>query len=545
MINRYPTWVNLLVLAVVLFGVFFALPNMFGDDPSVQVSLENGEDLDESSVSTVQNLLRNTDFDNNGLYLEDGRVVVRLEDNETQERAATFLRDTLSEDDYIIAKAFAPRMPDFLRNLGMRTMSLGLDLRGGVHFLFEVDSAAAIERVMTNYEREFKSILRKADVRYQNVEASADMVVITLRDEADRDTARREITEDNADVQFFDTTVNGRPALEVTLTETKLRERQDFAIEQNITTLRNRVNELGVAEPIVQRQGLSRIVVQLPGVQDPGRAQELLGATATLEFRLADDTNNPREAERTGRAPPGTRLYFERDGNPVLLKRDIIVSGDQITDATAGFSEGQPAVFVNLDPRGASRMLDTTRNNIDRPMAVVFMEDKRRTVERGGQEIVENYRDEEVISVATIRGVFGNSFQITGLTSIEARDLSLLLRAGSLAAPVFLVEERTIGPSLGQENIDKGFRAVAIGFLLVVAFMLVYYLVADRYTPYSSQARVTGRPPPRPCGGQFGRRADRARAGRRYAAPGVRGADRPDRSPATRCLVQPGPSRHL
>ncbi len=482
MVNRYPTWLNLLVLAVVLFGLFFALPNLYGDDPAVQVSLESGEALDESAVSTVGNILANADFSTNGLFFEDGRVVVRLEDNETQERAATFLRDTLDEDEYVVAKAFAPRMPDFLRNLGMRTMSLGLDLRGGVHFLYEVDSAAAIERVMTNYEREFKTILRRAEIRYQNVEAAADKVVITLRDEADRDSARREISEDNTDVQFFDTTVNGRPALEVRLTEQKLRERQDFAIEQNITTLRNRVNELGVAEPIVQRQGLSRIVVQLPGVQDPGRAQELLGATATLEFRLADTTNNPREAERTGRAPPGTRLYFERDGNPVLLKRDIIVSGDQITDATAGFSsDSEPAVFVNLDPRGASRMLETTKNNIDRPMAVVFMEDKRRTVQRNGEEVVENYREEVVISVATIRGVFSNSFQITfGRTptaSIEARDLALLLRAGSLAAPVFLVEERTIGPSLGQENIDKGFRAVAIGFLLVVAFMLVYYRV--------------------------------------------------------------------
>ncbi len=482
MINRYPVWLNLLVLAVVLFGVFFALPNLYGDDPAVQVSLESGEELGESSIGTVENLLRNADFDINGVFLEDGRVVVRLEDNETQERAATFLSEALPDDEYVTAKAFAPRMPELLRNLGMRTMSLGLDLRGGVHFLYEVDTAAAIERVMRNYEREFKRILRRADVRYQDVEAGADRVIITLRDEADRDATRREIAEDNTDVQFFDTTVNGRPAVEVRLTDQKVRERQDFAIEQNITTLRNRVNELGVAEPIVQRQGLNRIVVQLPGVQDPGRAQVILGATATLEFRLADDANNPLEAERTGRAPPGTRLYFDRDGSPVLLKRDVIVTGDQITDATAGFStDSEPAVFVNLDPRGASRMLETTKNNIDRPMAVVFMEDKRRTVERNGEEVIENYREEVVISVATIRGVFSNSFQITfGRTptaSIEARDLALLLRAGSLAAPLFLVEERTIGPSLGQENIDKGFSAVAIGFLLVVVFMLVYYRV--------------------------------------------------------------------
>jgi preprotein translocase subunit SecD len=260
------------------------------------------------------------------------------------------------------------------------------------------------------------------------------------------------------------------------MSEQQVKDRQDFAIEQNIITLRNRVNELGVSEPVVQRQGPDRIVVQLPGIQDPAQAERVLGATATLEFRLVDETNNPFEAQERGRAPLGSQLYQRRDGNPVLLKRDVIVTGEQLTGATSGFDQdGQPAVFVNLDARGARKMGETTRQNLNKGMAVIFIEQKRETVGEG-----ENARDvtrthEEVISVATIRGVFSSRFQITGLDPIEARDLALLLRAGSLAAPIFKVEERTIGPSLGQQNIDRGFQAVWVGFLAVVVFVAIYY----------------------------------------------------------------------
>jgi len=255
------------------------------------------------------------------------------------------------------------------------------------------------------------------------------------------------------------------------------REIADYAVSQNLTTLRNRVNELGVAEPVVQRQGLDRIVVQLPGVQDPAQAERVLGATATLEFRLADETNNPFEAEQRGRAPLGSRLYRERSGQPVLLKRDVIVTGDQLTGAAAGFDQGQPAVFVNLDAKGARKMGETTRQNLNKRMAVVFIEQKRETVTENGETREVTRTEEEVISLATIRGVFSNRFMITGLDPLEARDLALLLRAGSLAAPIYKVEERTIGPSLGQENIDRGFQAVVIGFLAVIVFMAVYYRV--------------------------------------------------------------------
>ncbi|MGW8368218.1 MAG: protein translocase subunit SecD, partial [Gammaproteobacteria bacterium] len=272
-------------------------------------------------------------------------------------------------------------------------------------------------------------------------------------------------------------------ALLVSMTENQIKKRQDFAIDQNIITLRNRVNEIGVAEPVVQRQGLDRIVVQLPGVQDPTRAKKILGATATLEFRLVDQEGNAYEAERTGRVPFNSKLFKQRDGTPILLNRDVIATGEQLVDASSGFSEGSPAVFVNLDPKGARSMLETTKRNLDKPMAVVFIEKKREVETRNGEEVEVDVTESEVISVATIRGVFSSRFQITGLTSPESRDLALLLRAGALAAPIYIVEERTIGPSLGQDNIDKGFLAVKVGLALVVIFMAFYYrtfgLVAD------------------------------------------------------------------
>jgi preprotein translocase subunit SecD len=259
------------------------------------------------------------------------------------------------------------------------------------------------------------------------------------------------------------------------MTEDQVRERRNFAIQQNTVTLRNRVNELGVAEPVVQRQGLDRIVVQLPGMQDPAEAERVLGATATLEFRLVCEGENPLEADRRGRAPLGCELFYDRAGQPVLLKRRTIVTGDQLVDANSTFSEGQPAVNVRLDSKGARSMLETTKENLNKPMAVVFVEQKRDEIERGG-EIIEVQREEkEVINVATIRGVFSSNFQITGLQVLEARDLSLLLRAGALAAPIFKVEERTVGPSLGKDNIRKGFQAIVIGLGLVMLFMIVYY----------------------------------------------------------------------
>jgi preprotein translocase subunit SecD len=475
-LNRYPTWKNLLVAAVLLVGLFFALPNVFGDDPAVQISLETTQPLDDVTVVRVEGVLQQAEIPHEAAYLHEGRVLVRFQNVEQQLRAVDLLREDLGPG-YVVALTLAPRTPGWLRALGLRPMSLGLDLRGGVYFLYEVDMEAAINQALDRYESDFRSMLREERIRYASVRHDGRDVVMVLRSQEDMSAAEALVREADPDLVVQTSASGNEYQVRVRLSEDQIRQRQDFAIQQNTVTLRNRVNELGVAEPVVQRQGVDRIVVQLPGVQDPAQAERVLGATATLEFRLVDENNNPFEAERRGRAPLGSKLYQRRDGTPVLLKRDIIVSGDQLTDASAGFSEGQPAVFVDLDAKGARKMGETTRQNLNKGMAVVFIEQKRESVERGGETVDVTKVEEEVISVATIRGVFSSSFMITGLDPVEARDLALLLRAGSLAAPIYKVEERTIGPSLGQDNINKGMQAVVIGFLLVVVFMAIYYRV--------------------------------------------------------------------
>ncbi len=476
MLNHYPAWKNFTILAVVLIGLIVALPNLFGDDPAIQVSGERGEPLGESTLEQVEGVIQEAGIGVESAYLDEGRLMVRFPDEEQQLKAVDLIREELG-DGYVAALTLAPRTPAFLRAIGLQPMSLGLDLRGGVHFLYEVDMEAAIRQNLERLEQDFRSLMREDRIRYESVAVRDDTVRVVLRDAADLDAAEALINEADDQLVIERRTEDGKAVIVASLSEEQIRQRQDFAIQQNTVTLRNRVNELGVAEPVVQRQGVDRIVVQLPGVQDPAQAERVLGATATLEFRLVDENNDPFEADRRGRAPLGAKLYYERNGNPVLLKRDVIATGDQLTDASSGFSEGQPAVFVDLDAKGARKMGETTRQNLNKRMAVVFIEQKRETVERGGETTEVTRVEEEVISVATIRGVFSNSFMITGLDNVEARDLALLLRAGALAAPIYKVEERTIGPSLGKDNIQKGFTAVAIGFLAVVIFMAVYYKV--------------------------------------------------------------------
>jgi preprotein translocase subunit SecD len=473
--NRYPVWKNVLVLLAALVGLVLAVPNLYGEDPAVQVTLENGQPVERGAATRVEEALQREDIPFRSAFIDEGRLLVRFAGVEPQLEAADMLRRELGND-FVVALTLAPRTPGWLRALGLKPMSLGLDLRGGVHFLYEVDMDAAIEQVLERMESDFATLLREERIR-RRVERAGDGLRIELASAPDLERAEELIRDSDPELDISRKDGGDEYALIVRLTEEQIRQRQDFAIEQNTTTLRNRVDELGVAEPVVQRQGRDRIVVQLPGVQDPAQAERVLGATATLDFRLVDEENDPYEAERRGRAPLGSELYKTRDGAPVLLKREVIVTGDQLTDASSGFSEGSPAVFVRLDAPGASRMLDTTRDNLNKGMAVVFREDKRELVEQDG-ELVEVPRTvEEVISVATIRGVFSSSFQITGLDVVEARDLALLLRAGSLAAPIYKVEERTIGPSLGQDNIDRGFQAVSIGFLLVIIFTSIYYRV--------------------------------------------------------------------
>lgn len=467
--NRYPAWVYVLVLGIVLLGALFALPNVFGTVPALQVARSDGEALNESMVERFRAMLVERDLTPEAAYLDDGRVVLRFTNVDRQLQASDTLRETV-DDDYAVALTLASRTPGWLRSLGLEPMSLGLDLRGGVYFLYEVDMEAAIQKRLELYVDDFETRLTEEGIA-RRVRVEDDRIRVQVRDSDDLAEARRIVRNADADLNIADG--GDGKSLVVSMTEQQIRDRQNFAIEQNTTTLRNRVNALGVAEPLVQRQGLDRIVVQLPGIQDPARADAILGATATLEFRLVDEDGTAL----------GSQKYPFRDGPDTWLKREVIASGDQIVDASSGFSEGQPAVFIRLDSAGGDRMLKTTRANLDKPMAVLFIETTREIVERDGETEYVTSRSEEIINVATIRGVFRNEFQITGLTPREARDLALLLRAGSLAAPIFKVEERTIGPSLGQENIDKGFMAVTIGFLAVVVFMAIYYrvfgLIAD------------------------------------------------------------------
>jgi preprotein translocase subunit SecD len=475
--HTYPAWKIWLVAIVMLVATLLALPNVFGEAPALQLSRNDRAAFTEQGQASVTAILAAKDLAPDAAWLDGDRLVMRFADVERQLAA----RDAIVEAaprEHLIALSQAPRMPGWMRAIGLKPMSLGLDLRGGVYFLYEVDVVGAVKQLLSTMERDYRTLLRNERIPFTGIESNGvDSVRISLRTGADVERAAAALRKQDPNVTLDTGTAGEGGSVTVRLTPDQIKQRQDFAIQQNITTLRNRVDELGVTEPIVTRQGVDRIVVQLPGVQDPNEALRVLGATATLEFRLVDQQHDPIEAEQAGRAPLGTRLYQRRDGGPVLLKRDVIVSGEQLVDASSGFSEGQPAVFVKLDARGAAEMLDTTRENLGRPMAVVFIEKKRIAEDepcsgvRAGAECTE----EEVISVATIQGVFSSNFQITGLLAGEARELALLLRAGSLAAPLYIVEQRTVGPSLGQDNIERGVRALVIGLLLTFVFMAIYY----------------------------------------------------------------------
>jgi preprotein translocase subunit SecD len=379
--------------------------------------------------------------------------------------------------EYLIALAKASRMPEWLRRTGLRPMSLGLDLRGGVHFVYEVDVNGAVQQSLERMESDTRAQLREKRIPYNNVSQAGGVLKVVLRNASDLPAAQTLLRGTDPGINLTTSTTAEGATIEVRLTPEEIKRRQKVAVEKNITTLRNRIDELGVSEPQVSMQGINRIEVQLPGVDDPNEAIRVLGATATLEFRLVDTTSDPYEAERTKRVPIGAKLYHHREGAPILLKRDVVVSGEQLTDATPGFTEGLPSVNVRLDSRGGAKMLKTTRENVGKQMAVVYIEQKRLAEgevckgTRNGNDCTE----EEVISAPTIQGVFGSSFQITGVMANEANELALLLRAGSLAAPQAIVEQRSVGPSLGQDNIDRGVRAMLIGLVLTFIFMAIYY----------------------------------------------------------------------
>ena len=479
--TEYPRWKSITVLVALIFGVIFAVQNLFTEDPAVQVARRSYEPISTVQQQAIEAIVRDAGVAHADSFISEGRLMLRFANVPDQLKARDALAAEAAEQ-YIVALTRATRIPKFMRQLGLKPMSLGLDLRGGLYLLYQVDVEGAVAQLLERLEQEFRRLLRDERIPYVSVERSGQQLRVMLRNATDLTRARDSLLKANPDLTI--TPGGDEVTLVMELRPEQIKERQDYAIQQNITTLRNRVNELGVSEPIVQRQGLDRINVQLPGVQNSAEVKDILGKTATLEFRLVDTSNDPQEALRLGRAPLGTKLYRDRDANPVLLKRDVIVTGDQLTDATSGVTQQEgPAVFVNLDGRGAAEMLKTTQSNLGRPMAVVFIEKVRRTVERDGKKVEVDVTEEKVISVATIQGVFSSSFQITGLQLNEAKTLALLLRAGSLAAPIYPIEERAIGPSLGQDNIDKGIGALIVGSLLLFAAMAIYYkgmgLLAD------------------------------------------------------------------
>jgi len=477
--NRFPRWKYVLLIIVIFAGIIYALPNIFGDDPAVQVSSQRGFELERELPAEVERLLEAEGLEYHHVEFEPQRLLARFDSTDRQLRAADVLRDELG-DEYVVALNLAPATPRWLGMFGAEPMVLGLDLQGGVHFLMQVDMDSAREQQLERYVSDLRNILRDAGIRYRSVRVDRNAVVAELRSAEDRDSAmqaiEREIDELVLEARDASATFNVR----ATIDEEYLEELQQTALRQNITTLRNRVNELGVSEPIIQQQGAERIVVQLPGVQDTAEAKRVLGATATVEYRAVDEQNDPYEAQRTGRVPPGSRLYFHRNGEPLLLSREVIASGDNLIGAAAGFDQqtGQPNVVVTLDGTGARRMLDHTSQNVGNRMAVVFIEHRPETEIVDGEEVHTTRRVEEVISAAVTREPFGRRFQTTGLgSSTEAAQLAMLLRAGALAAPMQIIEERTVGPSLGQDNIDQGFRSVLIGFAVVLVVMAVYYKV--------------------------------------------------------------------
>jgi len=404
---------------------------------------------------------------------------LRFADANTQLKARDYIAGELGSQ-YVVALNLAPATPEWLGNLGALPMYLGLDLRGGVHFLMEVDMEGAVRLAEQRYAGDLRQMLREEKIRYAGItRRDTGGVRLRFRDDDTRQQAYDLIRRELPELEVTEREDAQKPELLIRLNQRAADEVMRFALQQNITTLRNRVNELGVAEPVIQQQGDNRIVVQLPGVQDTAKAKEILGATATLEFRMVDTEHSVQEA-LAGRVPATARLYRESDGTPVLLKRSVMLSGDYITDASSGLDSqsGTPAVFITLDGKGASLFSKRTRDKIGRPMATVFIENKTETLVINGEKVKKSSTEETVINIATIRDQLGKRFQITGLDNTEeARDLALLLRAGALAAPIEIVEERTVGPSLGQENIEQGFRSVIIGFVLVLVFMGVYYRV--------------------------------------------------------------------
>ncbi|CQB49492.1 Protein-export membrane protein SecD (TC 3.A.5.1.1) [Vibrio cholerae] len=463
-----------MVMLTIAVAALYALPNIYGEDPAIQITGARGASVDMSTLDAVTDALNKAQLSQKSIALENGSILVRFNDTDTQISARDIISEALGKDK-IVALNLAPSTPDWLESIGAAPMKLGLDLRGGVHFLMEVDMDAAMEKLVSQQEEAFRSDLRDEKIRYRAIRPLSDAVEVTLRDAEQLAQTKLLLESKHRDMTFTTSESDGRFVLVAKFTEARLQEIRNYAVEQNITILRNRVNELGVAEPLVQRQGATRIVVELPGVQDTARAKGILGATATLEFREVDDKAD-LAAAAAGRAPAGSEIKFDRNGRPVVLKKRVILGGSSITDASSSADEyGRPQVNISLDSEGGNKMSAFSKKNIGKLMATVFAEYKD-SGKRSPEGKVILTKHEEVINQATIQSALGRNFRITGIDSpAEAHNLALLLRAGALIAPISIVEERTIGPSMGQQNIDMGIQACIWGMVAVMLFTVLYY----------------------------------------------------------------------
>nr|WP_256548217.1 protein translocase subunit SecD [Xenorhabdus bovienii] len=470
--NRYPLWKYLMLIAAILIGLLYALPNLYGEDPAVQITGARGIAASEKTLDQVRNVLEKEQIKSKSIALENGAILARFNNSDVQLRAREALVPALGEQ-YVVALNLAPATPLWLSKVGAEPMKLGLDLRGGVHFLMEVDMETALSKLQEQNIDSLRSELRDQGILYSSVRKLDNYgVEVRFRDNDARSKAESYLEPRHRDLVF---STGANSTLKVVMSDDRLREARTYAVQQNITILRNRVNQLGVAEPLVQRQGADRIVVELPGIQDTARAKEILGATATLEFRLVN-SNVDQNAAISGRIPGDSELKYTRDSNPVVLYKRVILTGDHITDSTSSADEyGNPQVNISLDGAGGSAMSNFTKDNLQKPMATLFVEykDSGKKDANGRSVLV---KQEEVINIATIQSRLGNSFRITGIGNPnEARQLALLLRAGALIAPIQIVEERTIGPTLGLQNIEQGLEACLWGLISSILFMVIYY----------------------------------------------------------------------
>lgn len=462
-----------MVMLIIAIGSFYAIPNLFGEDHAVQIVATRGAEVTASTQTTVVDLLESQGIAVKRAELENGQLLVRVQNPEQQLLAKESIAELLGQK-YTVALNLAPATPKWLEAVGGSPMKLGLDLRGGVHFLMEVDMGEAIRKMEEAKIADFRSQLREEKIRYAGIRKTPKGIAIKFRDAATVDQAETYLKNRSKDMTYTDASSGNEFMLLATMSDAYLKQIKEEALQQNITTIRNRVNELGVAEPVVQRQGAERIIVELPGVQDTARAKEILGATASIEFRMVDDKADV-SAAASGRVPAGAEVYQRREGGIAVLKKEVMLTGDHITGAQPTFDEySRPQVAINLDAKGGSIFSNVTKDNIGKPMATLFIEYKDSGT-RNPDGTVKMTRIEEVISVATIQARLGRNFVITGLEHTEAQSLALLLRAGALIAPVTIVEERTIGPSLGAENIQNGVQAMIWGMVVVLVFMMVYY----------------------------------------------------------------------